>query len=108
MVVKEINSENDFNNAIKSDKLVVFDFFATWCGPCKLLSPKLDEWATKYSNVDFYKIDIDELNDLSDELGVSSIPALMFYKNGKRVEFLEGSKGIEDKNVVEKLDSLSK
>nr|CDS25302.2 thioredoxin 2 [Hymenolepis microstoma] len=60
-VVKPIAVEEEFENLIKGDQLVVCDFFATWCGPCKMLAPRLEELAKEHTNITFVKIDVDEL-----------------------------------------------
>lgn len=60
-MVQVIKSESEFSTAIKADKLVVVDFFAVWCGPCKMIAPMLEKFSQQYSNVAFYKVDVDEL-----------------------------------------------
>lgn len=63
------------------DQLVVIDFFATWCGPCKMISPKLEELAGEHSNIHILKIDVDECEDLAMEYNISSMPTFVFIKN---------------------------
>ncbi len=69
----------------EGDKPAVVDFYATWCGPCKMVAPIMDEMAQKYNGkVDFYKIDVDKQQELSRVFGIRSIPTLLFIpKNGK-------------------------
>ncbi len=76
--------ENQFEEkVIKSTKPVLVDFFATWCGPCKMMSPILDKISEERSDVAIYKVDVDENPDLAAEYGVMSIPTLVYFKAGK-------------------------
>lgn len=67
------------------DKPVVVDFFATWCGPCKMMSPVVDELAEEYAGkVDIYKVDVDQAEELSFKFGIRSVPTFIFIqKNGQ-------------------------
>ena len=83
--MKLLNQEQ-FNNAKKEEGLKVVDFFATWCGPCKMLTPVLEELSAEMTNgVDFIKIDIDESMELAMEYQVTTVPTLVFIKDGKEV-----------------------
>ena len=84
-MLKHINSAAEFEAEIKEGTVLV-DFFATWCGPCKMLSPVLEEIAEENPNVSVLKIDVDEVGVLAARFGIQSIPTLMFFKNGQRVE----------------------
>ena len=77
-----ITKLEDFNTLIKSDKLVVIDFTATWCGPCKMISPKFQELETKYPNCIFRKVDVDESQEISEQCSISAMPTFHLYKNG--------------------------
>ena len=77
-------TETDFNTHI-NDSLVLVDFFATWCGPCKMLGPVLEEIANDRVDVKIVKIDTDECPNLSKEYGIMSVPTLMLFKNGEVV-----------------------
>lgn len=74
----------------KKDK-VVLDFFATWCGPCKRLSPRIDKSAKKYSDIIFVKIDVDEFPTIAKEYDVMSMPTLIFIQNGSIVHAIKGA-----------------
>jgi len=82
------NSEN-YNELIMGD-LVLVDFFATWCGPCKMLGPVLEELANERADVNIVKIDVDENSDLARHNGIMSVPTLMLFKNGKVVSTKSG------------------
>lgn len=75
-------NEETFQNDIQ-DELVLVDFFATWCGPCKMLSPVLENLANSRSNVKIVKVDVDECENLARTYGVMSVPTLILFKNGK-------------------------
>merc|ERR1711964_304767 len=72
------------------DKLVVVDFWATWCGPCGKMAPKFEEFAKEYSDAIFLKVDVDELDDLAAEHEVSSLPCFKFFMNGKELSKITG------------------
>lgn len=77
----------DFNNQIKGKKLVIVDYNATWCGPCKQLSPVLEAWIKAQNvQVELIKIDVDENKELAKAKQIESIPYLEFYKDGKMID----------------------
>ena len=82
-MVKELDSE-DFNE-LKKEGLVLVDMFATWCGPCKMMAPIIDEVAQE-DNLNVIKIDVDKHDDLAMEYGVMSIPTLLLFKDGELVK----------------------
>lgn len=85
-MTKEITpkDKNEFLAKLKeSKKYVVVDFFASWCGPCKQLKPKLEEIAAKNPNIDFYAVDVDKSTNLANALGIRSMPTIIFYVNGE-------------------------
>ncbi|MBR3259482.1 MAG: thioredoxin [Mycoplasmataceae bacterium] len=83
----QISSISEFEEFINSDRLTVVDFFATWCGPCKMLGPVFqsvsDELNTK---VNFIKIDIDQFNEIASKYQVASVPTIIYFKNGNVVD----------------------
>ena len=83
-MLKHINSVAEFDEAIK-EGLVLVDFFATWCGPCKMLSPVLEEVANENPTLSVLKIDVDEVGPLAAKFGVQAIPTLILFKNGQQV-----------------------
>ena len=92
-MVKQINTD-EFKEVIKEGKTVV-DLFATWCGPCKMLSPILDEISEEITTTKFYKIDVDDNEDVAREYNVMSIPTVLVFENGNLVNTIVGLKGKE-------------
>ena len=82
-MLKHINSKAEFEENINNGTVLV-DFFATWCGPCKMLSPVLEEIA-KETDVLVLKIDVDEVGDLAAEYAIQAVPTLILFKNGKKI-----------------------
>lgn len=75
---------SEFDQAVNAgDDLVVVDFFATWCGPCKMLSPVFERMSNTHQDVHFYKVDIDEEPDLAERFRVMSVPTLLYMKRGQ-------------------------
>lgn len=84
-MIINITKENFQNEVLKSDKKVLLDFWADWCGPCMMLSPIVDEISNEVSNVKFGKVNVDEQGELAQAFRISSIPALIVIENGKIV-----------------------
>lgn len=89
-MIKHVNSQNFENEVLNKDKLVVVDFFATWCGPCKMLTPELETVAESRADFDIVKVDIDEAEDLAIKYNVAVVPTLIMFKDGKEVDRVSG------------------
>ena len=101
MSIVELSSENFQEEVMSSDLPVLVDFFAEWCGPCKMISPIIDELAETYSGkIKVGKLDIDQASDIASTHGVMSIPTIIFFKNGEKVEEHTGAL---DKGQLEEL-----
>ena len=97
MEVLRVNSENFEEEVLKSQKLVLVDFYAEWCGPCKMLSPIVDQVAQENEDIKVVKVNIDESQDLAMKYQVMTIPTLVVIKEGKEIN---RSIGLIDKNQV--------
>lgn len=86
-----LNEQNFETEVLKSDIPVFVDFFATWCGPCKMLSPIISNLAEEYKGrVKICKIDVDEQSAIAAKFGIQSIPTMKLFKNGEVVETIIG------------------
>ena len=92
MSVLHITKETFENEVLKSDKPVLVDFFAVWCGPCKMIAPVLDEIAEEREDIKVCKINVDEEPELAAQFQVSSIPTLFVFENGKIKNHALGAK----------------
>ncbi|MGN0522903.1 MAG: thioredoxin [Eubacterium sp.] len=91
-----INKENFENEVVNSDKPVLLDFWAEWCGPCRMLSPVVSEIAEKYDGkIKVGKVNVDNETELASAFQIASIPALFVVKNGKIVNGAVGFRSIE-------------
>lgn len=98
--VLEITSENFEKEVLESEKTVLVDFYADWCGPCKMLSPIVEEVAEEEENIKFVKLNIDNAEDIAIQYQVMSIPTLVVIKNGEEVN---RSVGLIDKEKIKEL-----
>ncbi len=98
MEVIEIK-ENEFNEKIKEGKVLV-DCYAPWCGPCRMLSPVIDEIASEDETTNFYKLNVDNAENISKEYGIMSIPTILIFENG---ELKEKSVGFVSKEEIKEL-----
>lgn len=96
MNLSELN-ENNFEETINNTKgKLLIDCYATWCGPCKRLSPIIENLASKYDKCTFYKLDVDNAESISDEYNIMSIPTLLLFENGKLLKKDVGLKNEEE------------
>lgn len=89
--VLDLNSAN-FDN-ITSQGLVLVDFWAEWCGPCKMMHPIFDRMAKKYRHIKFARVNVDQNQDISMKFGVQSIPTFIMFRDGKQIDRMIGAVG---------------
>ena len=99
-MIIQVNSENFEIEVLKSEKTVLIDFYANWCGPCKMLRPVLESIAEERDDVKIVSINVDDAEELSMSYGISSIPCVVKFKDG-----VEGDRsiGFKNKEELEKL-----
>lgn len=86
----------DFDDLINNETLTVIDFSATWCMPCRMLKPILERVTEQFDNVDFYEIDIDENEEIAKRYRIFSVPTLVCFKSGKKIDSLVGLNSYDD------------
>ncbi|KAA8529481.1 hypothetical protein F0562_033720 [Nyssa sinensis] len=91
-----------FEASKATTKLIVIDFTAAWCRPCRSMEPAINGFAAKYTDVEFIKIDVDELMDVAQEFGVQAMPTYILMKKGKEVDKVIGAKREELQKKIEK------
>ena len=97
-MAKEFTDAN-FDELVSSNKVVVADFWATWCGPCKAMGPSIDELAAQYEGQALIgKVDVEENNDLAEKYAIRSVPTIIFFKDGEMVDKMVG---LQSKAVLE-------
>lgn len=92
MSVRNITKENFESEVVRSDKVVLLDFFATWCGPCRMVAPVIDEIAEENTEILVGKVDVDKESELASRFQVYSIPTLVVMKDGKVLTQSTGAK----------------
>lgn len=104
MSVKELNKEN-FADVLTGDNTVIIDFWAPWCGPCRMLAPVIDDLAEEFDGkAKICKVNTDDVQDLAIEFGIRSIPTLLFFKDGEVVDQMVGAQS--KTSIADKLNSL--
>ena len=98
MAVMTITAENFEQEVLQSDKPVLLDFWAVWCGPCSMLSPVVDQIGEENAGIKVGKVNVDDEGDLARQFNIMSIPSLLFFKDGKLVNQLVG---VQPKAVIE-------
>lgn len=101
-MIIEITKDNFQAEVLNSDKPVLIDFWASWCGPCKMLSPVVDQIADEHPEIKVGKVNVDDEGELAGQFGIMSIPSLLFFKGGKVVD---QSVGVRPKPFIEEMIS---
>ena len=97
MSVKVLTNDNFENEVKNAQGTVLVDFFATWCGPCRIMSPVIDEIADENASVKVCKLDVDQARDIAVEYGIMSIPTVMVFRDG---EVTKTFIGVTDKDEI--------
>lgn len=91
MGVHNLANKTEFDGALKDNSIVVLDAFATWCGPCKVIAPQVVKFSETFPSAHFVKIDVDEVPDVAQELGIRAMPTFLIFKNGEKVAEVVGA-----------------
>ncbi|GLA26254.1 hypothetical protein AnigIFM63604_010081 [Aspergillus niger] len=93
MAVTAIESISDFRTLINSGDVVIIDFWATWCGPCKMISPFFEQLASRpeFSAIKFAKVDVDTQEEISQECGIRAMPTFIVFKDGQKLDDMAGA-----------------
>ncbi len=99
----------NFEEVVDKDRLVVVDFYANWCAPCRYLSPVLEKLEKEFENVEFIRVNVDDHRELAFEFGISSIPAVLMFYRGKIVNSFIGAlpEGAVRAEVTKALQAIS-
>lgn len=101
-MVQSITSAQEFNDAI-SKGLVIVDFYATWCGPCKMVAPIVEKLEPQYEGVKFLKVDIEQVADVASKYEVTAVPSFIYLKDGQVVDVVRGAAPAQIKQGLDKL-----
>lgn len=101
-MIKHINKDTFEKDVLENKKLVLVDFFATWCGPCQMLAPVLEKISNERNDIEIAKIDIDENMEIAITYNIDVVPTLKIFKNGNIVKSLEGFKS--EKELIEEIE----
>lgn len=99
--MKNITDKDEMDTILKENAIVVIDFWATWCGPCKRIAPVFNELDEKHEEIVFLKVDVDE-SDIPQHAEISCLPTFHVYKDNELVETIQGSKMDDLKEAIEK------
>ncbi|XP_030513572.1 thioredoxin H2 [Rhodamnia argentea] len=95
-----------FNTVKETSQLMVIDFAASWCGPCRMMEPAVNAMATQFADVEFAKIDVDELSDVAREFGVQAMPTFVLVKKGTEVDRIVGANKDELERKIQRHRAL--
>ncbi|KAH8088346.1 putative thioredoxin [Filobasidium floriforme] len=100
-MVRAVKDLEEYKKLIEGDKPVIVDFWATWCGPCKMISPHFEKMAGTTEGVEFIKVDVDDAPEISEFAGIRAMPTFIAYSKGKDIKTVTGAKPAELKAAVE-------
>lgn len=100
MTVTAVTSAKQFHDILSSGKVAVFDFWATWCGPCRVISPIFEQLSEQVPGVEFYKIDVDEQSEISQEVGIRAMPTFLAFQNGAKLGEVVGANPAALENLI--------
>ena len=100
-----LENDNQWDELYNSEKKLVIDFTASWCGPCKILSPVINLLSEKFNNITFVKIDVDEFEELVSNRNISCMPTIHFIHNKETINTIEG---LDMNNIIKSIENFEK
>lgn len=95
--MKEVIGKKQFEEVLASHSVAFVDFYATWCGPCRMLSPTIEKLATEFGNIAaIAKVDVDKNSEVAAEFGIQTIPTIIIFKDGKPVDKIVGMRSFDE------------
>ncbi len=91
MPVKAVVSLAEFKALVAGSKAVAVDFYATWCGPCRMISPRFEQYSEKYPTVTFVKVDTDQAPEIASSMQIAAMPTFIFFKDGAKCATFVGA-----------------
>ncbi|KAF7869755.1 hypothetical protein EAF04_004539 [Stromatinia cepivora] len=102
MGVHNLANATEFKSALADNKVVVLDAFATWCGPCRAIAPKVAQFSEDYPAAHFVKIDVDEVPEVAQELGIRAMPTFLIFKGEEKIAEVVGANAVALENAIRK------
>jgi len=103
MGVHNVSNKEEFSKTLSDNNVVVLDCFATWCGPCKVIAPQVVKFSDLYPSAHFIKLDVDEVPDVAQELGIRAMPTFIIFQGGEKVAEIVGANPQALKAAIEKV-----
>jgi thioredoxin 1 len=103
MTVTPIKNLAELRETLEKNNVVIVDFWAPWCGPCRFISPVLEKMSESATGIYFAKVDVDEAEDISQEYGIRAMPTFMAFKDGEKVDEVVGADPSKLQRMVEQL-----
>lgn len=103
MPVQSVTSLSELQSIINSGKPVAIDFYAIWCGPCRMISPRFEALSDKYSSVQFVKVDVDQAGEIAQAMQITAMPTFIMFKDGKKVDTIVGADATQLEAAISKI-----
>ena len=100
----EIKSVEEYENLLLTGNKFVVDFWAVWCGPCKMIAPKFQALSEKNTEITFVKVNVEDVPEIAQKLSITSVPTIVFYSNGSEVSRVQGI--VNENKIQEEIHKL--